>query len=246
MDREFETEEENGPVWQRVGAMCGIAAVAALVASILIVPQPPKANASTAKILAYYIDHRRMLLFSQWLGGLGAALFLWFAGSLRGAWGRASDSAGELSAVAFGGAIALVGGALAATGVNLTLAYLAKNIQNSVDLVRALYVGQALIFTIVFFAAAVFLAAGGLLVRRLGAPWLGAAGVFLAVYDLLAAGAISDFSGLRSPTGPLPFAAFLGFLGWVLVTGIILLTRLGREETEETEEAEEARDEALT
>ena len=166
---------------------------------------------------------------------------MWFAGSLRGAWARADDSAGELSAVAFGGAIALVGAALAGTGVNVTLAYLAKNIQNSVDLVRALYTGQALIFTLVFFAVAVFLAAGGLLIRRLGAPWLGAAGVLLAVYDVLAAGAISDFKGLRSPTGPLPFAAFIGFLAWVLVTAVILLTRLGRGETEE-----ETLDEALT
>ena len=150
---------------------------AALLASILNVPQPPKANASTAKILAYYIDHRRMLLFSQWLGGLGAALFLWFAGSLRGAWGRGPDSAGELSAVAFGGGIALVGAALAGTGVNLTLAYMARNIQNSVDLVRALYAGQALIFTLVFFPAAVFLVeswlTGG---TTFAAGWLPGAG----------------------------------------------------------------------
>src|SRR5947209_20242530 len=118
---EVESDDENGPVWQRVGAVCGIAAVGALLASTLIVPQPPKANAPTAKILAYYIDHRRMLLFAQWLGGLGAALFLWFVGSLRGAWGRSDDSAGELSAVAFGGGIALVGAALAGTGVNITL-----------------------------------------------------------------------------------------------------------------------------
>ena len=237
MDREFDAEDERGSVWQRVGALCGIGAVVVLLAGTLIVPQPPKANAPTAKILAYYVDHRRMLLFSQWLGGLGAALFLWFVGSLRGAWGRASDSAAELSAVAFGGGIALVGCALAGTGVNLTLIYLAKDIQNSADLVRALYAGQALTFTVVFFAAAVFLAGGGLLIRRLGAPWLGGAGVVLAFYDLLAAGAISDFKGLRSPTGPLPFAAFLGLLGWTLATAVILLTRLGRDENLEVEEA---------
>jgi hypothetical protein len=231
VDREFDAEDKKRPVWPRVGAMCGIAAVAVLLASILIVPQPPKANAPTAKILAYYVEHRRMLLFSQWLGGLGTALFLWFVASLRGTWGRASDSAAELSAVALAGGVALVGCALAGTGVNLTLIYLAKDIQNSPDLVRALYAGQALTFTVVFFAAAVFLAGGGLLLRRVGAPWLGAVGVVLAFYDLLAAGAISDFKGLRSPTGPLPFAAFLGLLGWVLATGVILLTRFGRDES---------------
>lgn len=249
MDSEFDADLADGrrPTWLRVGAVCGIAAVAALVASTLIAPQPPKVGASTGKILAYYIDHRRALLFSQWLAGLGSALFLWFVGSLRGAWGREPGSAGELSAVAFGGGVALVGGVLAGTGLNVTLVYLARNIQNSPDLVRAIYAGQALTFTIVFFAAAVFLGAGGLMIRRLGAPWIGATGVLLALFDLLAAGAISDFKGLRSPTGPLPFAAFIGLLAWILATGVIILTRFGRGEELEDEVVDESfTDEALT
>jgi hypothetical protein len=212
-----------------------VAAVAALLAGTLIVPQPPKANAAAGKILAYYVDHRRALLYSQWLGGLGAALFLWFAATLRGAAARAHDAVPELSAVAFGGGVALVAAALAGTGVNLTLVYLGSEVQNSPDVVRALYVGQAMIFTVVFFAAAVFLAGAGLLIRRLGAPWLGAAGVVLAVYDLLAAGAISDFKGVRSPTGPLPFVAFIGLLAWVFATSVIMLTRAGRVAVEEVE-----------
>ena len=105
MDREFDAEEPTGTAWQRLGAVCGIAAVLALVAATLVVPQPPKADASTGKILAYYIGHRHTLLFSQWLAGLGTALFLWFAGSLRGAWARHPGSARELSAVAFGGGV---------------------------------------------------------------------------------------------------------------------------------------------
>jgi hypothetical protein len=188
-----------------------------------------------------------MLLFSIWLSGLGVALFLWFVGSLRGAWAREPGSASELSAVAFGGGVALAGAALAATGINLTLTYMAKNIQNSTDLVRALYAGQALTLTIVFFAAAVFLAGGGLLIRRLGAPWLGGVGLLLAVYDLLAAGAISDFKGIRSPTGPLPFAAFIGLLAWVFATSVIILTRLGRGVEVEVEvDEEEVPDESLS
>jgi hypothetical protein len=229
-------EVRRATTWLRVGALCAIGAVVALLVSAFIVPQPPKADASTAKILAYYIDHRRTLLFAQWLTGLGLALFLWFVGSLRGAWAREPGSASELSAVAFGGGVVLAAGALAGTALNLTLVYLARTIQNSTDLVRTLYLGQALTFAIVFFAAAVFLAGGGLLVRRLGAPWLGAAGVLLAVFDLLAAGAISDFKGVRSPTGPLPFAAFLGLLAWILATGVIILTRFGRGTPDETED----------
>src|SRR5205823_13942779 len=119
--------------------------------------------------------------------------------------------------------------ALAGTAINVTLIYLGRELQNSPDLVRTLYLGQALTFTVIFFAVAVFLAGAGLLTlrRRVGAPWLGVAGIVLAVYDLFAAGPISDFKGVRSPTGPLTFAAFFGFLAWVLVTSIVLMTRIG-------------------
>jgi len=246
VDPEFDARLAHArrPMWLRVGALCGIGAVAALVASTLIVPQPPKVDASTAKILAYYIGHRHALLFSQWLAGLGSALFLWFVGSMRGAWAREPGSASELSAVAFAGGVALVGGVFAGTALNLTLVYLARNIQNTTDLVRALYAGQALTFAIVFFASAVFLAGGGLMIRRLGAPWIGGAGVLLGAYNLLAAGAISDFHGLRSPTGPLPFAAFVGLLAWILATAIIILTRFGRAEDDAADEDDVA-DEGL-
>ena len=236
-------EAQRPTTWLRVGAVCGIAAVIAFLASAFIVPQPPKADASTTKLLAYYIDHRRALVFAQWLAGLGSALFLWFVGSLRGAWGREPGSASELSAVMFGGGVVLAAGALTGTALNLTLVYLARNIQNSTDLVRTLYAGQALTLALVFFAAAVFLAGGGLLVRRLGAPWLGAAGVLLAVFDLLAAGAISDFKGVRSPTGPLPFAAFLSLLAWVLAIAVIILTRFGRGSDDDDDEGEATGDE---
>jgi hypothetical protein len=232
------------PTWLRVGAVCGIAAVVVLAASTLIVPQPPTVNASTAKVLAYYIEHRHGLLVAQWLAGLGAALFLWFVGSLRGAGSREPGAPDELSAVAFAGGVALVGGVFAGTALNLTLVYLARNIQNSTDLVRVLYAGQALTFTIVFFAAAVFLTGAGLMIRRLGAPWLGGAGVVLGIYDLLAAGAISDFKGLRSPTGPLPLAAFAGLLAWIFATGVVILTRFGRGGGEDDDVADDIADDA--
>jgi hypothetical protein len=221
---------DDEPLWQWVGAMCGIAAVVALVASGFMVPQPPKSNASVGRILTYYVDHRRALLFSQWLAGLGLALFLWFVGSLRGAWGRARDSAAEFSAIAFAGGVALAGGGLAALGLNLTLVYLGHDLQNSPDLVRTLYTAQSLMGTIIFFAGAVFLAGAGLLTlrRRVGAPWLGVTGVILAVFDLFAAGAISDLEGVRSPTGPLPLAAFTGLLAWVLILSVLLTSRARR------------------
>ena len=88
---------DDEPLWQWVGAATGIAFVVAILASAFIAPQPPHNDAAPTKILAYYVDHRRALLFSNWLGGLGVAFFLWFVGSLRGALGRALDSAAEFT-----------------------------------------------------------------------------------------------------------------------------------------------------
>src|SRR5207248_10951079 len=149
---------DDEPLWQWVGAATGVAFVVAILASAFIAPQPPHNDAAPTKILAYYVDHRRALLFSSWLGGLGVAFFLWFVGSLRGALGRALDSAAEFSGVAFAGGVALAGAVLVGTAVNLSLAYRGIALQNNLDLVQVLYDLQALIFTIVFFAAAVFLA----------------------------------------------------------------------------------------
>jgi hypothetical protein len=82
----------------------------------------------------------------------------------------------------------------------------------------------------------VFVAGAGLLTmrRRLGAPWLGVSGIVLAIYDLFAAGAISDFAGVRSPTGPVVFIALLAFAAWVLATSILLMIRIGRRRNDAT------------
>src|SRR5436305_8160074 len=183
---------DDEPLWQWVGAATGVAFVVAILASAFIAPQPPHNDAAPTKILAYYVDHRRALLFSSWLGGLGVAFFLWFVGSLRGALGRALDSAAEFSAIAFAGGVAVAGTVLMATAINLSLVYRGVALQNNLELVRLMYDIQSLAFLIVFFGIAVFLAGAGLLTmrRRLGAPWLGVAAIVLAVYDLFAAGAI--------------------------------------------------------
>jgi hypothetical protein len=217
------------PRWQWVGAAAGIAAVVFILASAFVAPQPPKSNASVAKILKYVVDDRRRLLFSAWLGGLGGAFFLWFVGSLRGAMSRAADTASEMSAVVFAGGVATAAIATAASIPQLVLVYRGDQLQGSPDLVRVLYDANTLGFTLVFFTIAVFIAGASLLSlqRRIWAPWLGAVGLIVAIYDLFAAGAISDFTGARSPTGAVPFIAFISFAAFTLAFAIGLLARVG-------------------
>src|SRR5947199_8964055 len=149
---------DDEPLWQWLGAATGVAFVVCVLVSTFIVPQPPHNNDTPTKILAYYVDHRRALLFSSWLGGLGIAFFLWFVGSLRGALGRALDSAAEFSGVAFAGGVAVAGMAFVALTINLTLVYRGVALQNNLELVRVLYDIQSLGFVLIFFGVAVFLA----------------------------------------------------------------------------------------
>ena len=169
------------PRWQWVGAAAGIAAVVLILASGFVAPQPPKANASVQKILRYVVDHRRRLLFSAWLGGLGGAFFLWFVASLRGAMSKAADTAAEMSAVVFAGGIATAAIATVSSIPMLVLAYRGDQLQGTPDLVRALYDANTLGFTLVFFTIAVFVAGASLLTiqRRIWAPWLGVAGLIV-------------------------------------------------------------------
>jgi hypothetical protein len=225
-----ELDLDDEPLWQWIGAATGIAFVVCVLVSAFVVPSPPHNNDTPTKILSYYVDHRRALLFSCWIGGLGVAFFLFFVGSLRGALGRALDSAAEFSGVAMAGGVVVAATALMSTAVNLSLVYRGVPLQNNLELVRVLYDIQSIGFVFIFFGVAVFLAGAGLLTmrRRLGAPWLGVAAIILAVYDLFAAGAISEYNGVRSPTGPVAFGAFLSFVAWVLVTSILLMTRIGK------------------
>jgi len=220
---------ENEPQWQWVGAVTGIAAVVCIVASTAIAGNPPKSNASVDKILKFAVDHRRRLLFSTWIGGLGGAFFLWFVSSLRGAMTRAAGTASELSAVAFGGGVATAAIAILGGIPMLVLVYRGEQLRGTPDLVRALYDTNNLSFTLIFFAVAVFVAGASLLTihRQIWAPWLGVAGLVVSVYELFAAGAISDFSGARSPTGAIPFIGFLAFMAFLLALSIGLLARVG-------------------
>src|SRR5438477_7036452 len=130
---------DDEPMWQWLGAATGVAFVVCIIVSAFIAPQPPHNNDSPTKILAYYVNHRRSILFGSWLSGLGIAFFLWFVGSLRGALGRAHDSAAEFSGIVMAGGVATAGAALAGTALNLSLAYRGVGLQNNLELVRVLY-----------------------------------------------------------------------------------------------------------
>ena len=199
---------DDEPLWQWLGAATGIAFVVAVLASAFIAPQPPHNDDTPTKILAYYVDHRRALLFSSWLGGLGVAFFLWFVGSLRGALGRALDSAAEFSGVAMAGGVVVAAMALMSTAINLSLVYRGVGLQNNLELVRILYDIQSLGFVLVFFGVAVFLASAGLLTlrRRLGAPWLGVAAIVLRCTTSSRRGPSASSAACVPPRGPSPSA----------------------------------------
>jgi hypothetical protein len=91
---------------ERLAPLTGVLAVALIVAaSIVMGGDTPGADASQAKITAFWQAHDDKAMLSSVLLGLGAIPLLWFAGSLRAALRVGEGAPGRLAAVAFGGLV---------------------------------------------------------------------------------------------------------------------------------------------
>jgi hypothetical protein len=207
--------------WERVGAASGIGFVALLLVSVFVAPSPPHIDASTAKILTYYSDHRTALLTGAMLGGLAGIFFLWFLGHLRHVLQRAEGGVEALSPIVFASgvatvAIAFVGSLPAAT---LALTSHSTEIGGNPALVRVLYDMNSLANSTIMLCAALFAASAALamVLKEMASPLLGWLGLLLT--PLLVAVAIAGFYATTySRTWTvLTYSALLGFAAFVLV-----------------------------
>ena len=94
--------DEQGRRWD---AATGIGFVVLVSVGLLLPGVPPKADASINEIRSFFA-HRGAILASDFLIGLGWALFLWFLGSVRSYLRAGEGSEGQLSAAPFGGGVA--------------------------------------------------------------------------------------------------------------------------------------------
>ena len=107
----------------RYGALTGLAFVALLIIVRLVEGSLPSADDSTASVIAFWHDNQDEQIFVAVLASLAGALFVWFAGVLRGALREGEDPQTEtLAAISFGGALIAMMGLLIGTSLEFAAA----------------------------------------------------------------------------------------------------------------------------
>ena len=211
--------DEN--MWERWGAAAGVVFVVLLMLSVFIAGMPPHIDASNEKIANFVGDHRRAIETSAVFGMFAAMFFVWFASHLRHVMQRAEGGSEALSPIVFGSAVFIAAiGAMSALPL-VVLAYSSHNpdVMGDAGLVRMLWNANGMLTAMVGVGTVLFLVSMSVAMLRgeLLAPWLGWAG--LAVALVSAVGGIAGFY-VTKYNG---FWAFLGFVGLLGFAAVVLV-----------------------
>ncbi|MGH2691334.1 MAG: hypothetical protein ACRDHM_02415 [Actinomycetota bacterium] len=215
--------------WERLAAATGIVFVAMGVAAFLIGGQPPKADDSAEKVVAYFTEDRNALLTSSYLFGLAGVFFLWFLGSLRSHLRRAEGDSGRLSAVVFGAGLLTGAFFTVGSGAFTALAFRVAG-QTSSDVSLAFYDLGAQITNFAAFGVVAFAGATAILVARTGAfpQWIGWLSWLVVLAALAGSVALFADSGPFATGGAVSSIGFGLFFLWFLALSITLMQKVGR------------------
>jgi hypothetical protein len=207
---------------RRLTAAAGILLTVFFVVALLLPGTPPKADDSVQEITKFLVDKRGSLLAGDVFLGLGGLAFLVFAGGLRRYLAAASQDAGGLAAVAFGGAVA--GIALLLCGAAVTNGIVFEAASAGGDLVRAFFDTVTAFFAISGFAFFVFVGAASWAAARAGAfpasvVWVG---VLAAVLQVLGGITLFAKSGFFAGGGGITFLAPIVSTLWILAVSVVL------------------------
>lgn len=209
----------------KVGGWAGIVYAVLVVVSTFIVPAPPDSEAAISEVKAYMVDNRSGMLLQALLFALALPVLLFFLEALRRRFSTDAAAApmavvGALAGTLFYTVAVIASSMFAATGWNDDgLAALGD------DAFRVTWNLGYLIYLTMFPLAALALLAAAWCAHRSGAfgTWYTVlSGIFGVA---LVAGSVAVVSSGLATTS---FPAFLGFVLWVLVSGI-LLVRSGAE-----------------
>jgi hypothetical protein len=216
---------------RRFDAATGIGFAVLTLVGFSLPGTPPKADDPTAKISAFFGDHRKEILIGNFLLGLGAVLFLWFLGALRSYLRAGEGGEGRLSAAAFGGGAAGITLLLVGAGLLNAIAFdLIKEGSASDDLVRAVFDASGAVLALGGMCFAVFFGAASCSGARSGAlpPWAYWSGSVVAGIQVVGGLALFATSGFFAAGGALPtFIAPLTALIWVVAVSVLMMRREG-------------------
>jgi hypothetical protein len=206
----------NESRWERYGAASGFAMVALGAAASVFERAPVTA--------ADYAANRTALLTQSMLFLAGAAVSLWFIGSLRTYLLRAERGTGRLSAVAFGAGVAWAALNMLAQAFQVGAASDPQG-----DAPTALLKTMSAVFTVANLPLAVMLVAVAVVSLRHHAfpVWLAGLAVAAAAAQTLLWIATVVQTGPLASDGWLSFALYPFFLVWLVPATLIMMRRAG-------------------
>lgn len=215
---------------RKFDAATGIGFAVLAIVAFALPGTPPKADDATTDIAAFFTDHRKEVLVGNFLLGVAAILFLWFAGSLRSYLRSGEGGEGRLSAASFGGGVAGIGLLLGGAAIlNMFVFEFAKR-SGAEDLARAVFDASSAFFAVGAMCFAVFFAAAACSGARSGAlpSWAYWSGSVVAVLQLVAGVAVFAESGFFATGGAFPtYIAPLAAFGWVIAVAVLMMRRDG-------------------
>jgi len=195
----------------RLGSLTGVLFALVVVAAAVTGGETPEANASAAKVIAYYGTHRSEIETSSILFAIAFLVIVLFAGSLR-SYLRRTSSAEGLSALVLAGGVLMAVGAITGGAMEYGLAHNLHAL--SPTEAQTLNFISNEIFLPLLAGAFIFGIASGLAILRGAAlpKWLGWVAIVM---------------GIAAIIPPASFPALLGFVLWSLIVSILMYLRTG-------------------
>ncbi len=198
--------------WGRLAPLTGVLfAVLVLVAVFTNNSETPKASASAARVVSYYAAHRSEVETSGILFALAFLVLLLFAGALRSYLRRTSAAEG-LSALVLAGAVLMVAGALAGTGVEYGIAHNLHDL--SPETIKTLNFVSSELFLPLLAGGFTFGVCSGIAILRGAAlpTWLGWVAIVIGIATLIP---------------PTSFPALFAFVIWSIIVSVLMYRRGG-------------------
>ena len=218
--------------WRRLDAAMGMTSIVLITAALMLPGQPPRTSDAAERLGQSLVADRGAFLASQYLAGLAAFAFIWFAPRLRSHLGGEDEGAGRLATASAVGM--LLGLTLVLAGMTLFsgMALKAAGEADAVVVRAAVDIGNELIGSSKFaFAATLF--TGSLAGAKSGSisQWLALFGLLGGPLLALSAASVFAESAFFEFGGPVDLLGGALPPAWLFVLSVQIYRRAGARES---------------